>query len=61
MKIRLIAKFNTPRNANEFLSNAFRTTGKSLRIFMGDDRLFWVVTMAEGERLLNAGYEEFDC
>lgn len=58
MKINVVAKFNTPRNANGFINRAFETTGKSLRIFMGDDETFWIVTMADGERLLAAGYEE---
>jgi len=58
MEIRTIAKFNTPRNAEGFVNLAFKTTSRSLRIFMGDDELFWVVTMADGERLLKGGLEE---
>ncbi len=56
--IKPIARFNTPRNAESFVNQAFKTTGKTLRIFMGDDETFWVVTMADGERLLKGGLEE---
>ena len=33
-------------------------TLKASRMFMGDFPDYWVVTMAEGERLLAEGYEE---
>ena len=33
-------------------------TLKASRIFLGDCPEYWVVTMAEGERLLAEGYEE---
>ena len=59
MKIRVIAKFSKPGNAENFIYGAHATTGKMLRIFMGDDQLFWVVTMADGERLLRGGLEEW--
>jgi hypothetical protein len=49
-----IATFNTPAAAKSFIRNA----RKSYRLFLGDDELIWVVTMAEGERLLKQGYEE---
>ena len=31
-----------------------------MRVILGDDELFWVVTPAEAERLLVAGYEIAD-
>ena len=31
---------------------------KAMRIFCCDDMKFWVVSMADGEKLLAAGYEE---
>ncbi|HQU83973.1 MAG TPA: hypothetical protein PKY59_12635 [Pyrinomonadaceae bacterium] len=50
----IIAKFNTPASAKGFSAKA----KKSYRLFLGDDEKIWVVTMAEGEKLLKQGYEE---
>ncbi len=30
---------------------------KSMMVLLGDDERYWVVTMADGERLIRAGYE----
>jgi hypothetical protein len=54
---------NTTRSAHKFHS---RTRAYSfcyercivpMRVLLGDDDMFWVVTPAEAERLLRAGYE----
>jgi hypothetical protein len=58
MKYKVIAKFISPANARSFAFRASETTGRSRPITMGDDQLFWVVTMADGEKLVYAGYEE---
>lgn len=55
-----LARFHNPALAASFAAR----TIKASRIFMGsidddgENGEFWVVTMAEGERLLAAGYEE---
>jgi hypothetical protein len=52
----------TTRTAYKFHSRtrafAFRDHCVALmRVILGDDDLFWVVTPADAERLLRAGYE----
>ena len=54
----VIARFNTPAAAINFVNLAFKTTGKTRRIIMGDDMKLWIVTMAEAERLIAGGLEE---
>jgi hypothetical protein len=46
-------KFSNESAARRFSDNAI----KAMMIIMGDDMKYWVVTMAEGERLIRAGYE----
>lgn len=47
-------KFSSEGRARSY---SYRTI-KPTRIFLGDDNKYWVVGMADGERLLKAGYEE---
>lgn len=46
-------KFNSLSTANSFVNNAI----KPIAVMMGDDNKFWVVTMADAQRLEKAGYE----
>ena len=46
-------KFTSLANANNFVNNAI----KAMAVMMGDDNRFWVVTMADAQRLEKAGYE----
>lgn len=39
------------------IAASFARRGKGNMIVMGDDGYFWVVTMAEAQRLVSAGYE----
>jgi hypothetical protein len=48
-----IAKFSKESTAKSFSSR----TIKASAIILGDDGKYWVVTLAEMERLLKAGYE----
>lgn len=53
----------TTRNAYKFrsrthaLSFCYERCTAPMRVILGDDDLFWVVTPADAERLLRAGYE----
>ena len=47
------AKFNTLGAAENFKNRA----DKVLAIIMGDDRLFWVVTLSEMVKLEKQGFE----
>lgn len=49
----MLGKFIEERNAREFSNR----TNKASAIILGDDGKYWVVTLAEMERLLRAGYE----
>ena len=46
-------KFTSLANANNFVNNAI----KAMAVMIGDDNRFWVVTMADAQRLEKAGYE----
>lgn len=46
-------KFSRQQIAQDFADRA----AKAMMIILGDDQKFWVVTMAEGERLIRSGYE----
>lgn len=46
-------KFSSEAAARRFRDNAI----KAMLIILGDDMRYWVVTMADGERLIRAGYE----
>ena len=46
-------KFSSLAIANQFVNQAI----KSMAVMMGDDGKFWVVTMADAQRLEKAGYE----
>jgi hypothetical protein len=46
-------KFNTLSNASSFANRCH----KPQIIIMGCDGLFWVVSMADGAKLIRAGYE----
>jgi hypothetical protein len=46
-------KFNTLAKAQSFQNRAI----KAMVIILGDDDLFWVVTLAEGSRLERGGYQ----
>jgi len=47
-----IFKFNNERYAENFAYGAV----KPMRIILGDDGKYWVVTPADAERLYRAGY-----
>lgn len=49
----MIAKLNTLGNARSFSNKTIKMTA----IILGDDDLFWVVTLGVMERLLKQGYE----
>ena len=49
----MLGKFNTLSAARNF---SYRTI-KTSAVILGDDELFWVVTLATMEKLLKAGYE----
>jgi len=49
-------KFNTIGMAKSFSD---RCT-KSMFIILGDDKLYWVVTMSKANKLINAGYELYN-
>ena len=49
----MLAKFNSLSLARSFSNR----TKKASAIILGDDGKFWVVTLAEMERLLAQGYE----
>ena len=49
-----IWKFQEEKNARGF----WNQTIKMHCIILGDDGKFWVVTMAQGEAMRNAGYED---
>jgi hypothetical protein len=56
----------TTRNAYKFtnrttaLSFRYDRCTQPMRVILGDDDMFWVVTPADAERLLHAGYEIAD-
>lgn len=44
--------------SSELIARRFRDRAlKAMMIILGDDMKYWVVSMAEGERLIRAGYE----
>lgn len=45
------------RSRNHALSFCYERCNAPMRVILGDDQLFWVVTPADAERLLRAGYE----
>jgi hypothetical protein len=49
----MLGKFNKEDLARSFSNR----TIKMSMIILGDDGKYWVVTMAQGARLLKAGYE----
>ena len=49
-------KFHDYLNATSFADRA----KKPMRIILGDDGCYWVVTPAEAERLVKAGHEYAD-
>lgn len=49
----MLGKFNNEQTAQNF---SHRTI-KASAIILGDDGKYWVVTLAQMERLLKAGYE----
>lgn len=51
-----MSKFKFYANARSFSNR----TIKASAIILGDDGLYWVVTLAEMERLLKTGYELID-
>jgi len=48
-----IYRFRRYELAESFADHAV----KSMMVLLGDDERYWVVTMANAERLLRAGYE----
>ncbi len=52
-EIEVIARFNSYSYASTFSE---RTT-KPTAIILGDDNLYWIVTLANMEKALKAGYE----
>jgi hypothetical protein len=55
-KIETLGKFHHPGMARSFANRCH----KIALVVHGDDRLFWVVTPAVGERLVRDGYEYAD-
>ncbi len=53
MKTKKIFKFTTLHTARTFVDNCI----KMHAIILGDDEQFWVVCMADFNRLIQAGYE----
>lgn len=49
-------KFTSRHTAENFIFRAFETTGSSLRVVLGDDEKYWVVTPSEAEWLVKQGY-----
>lgn len=49
----MLGKFNTRKNA----FNACANTVKASAVILGDDGLFWLVTLGKMENLLKQGYE----
>ena len=49
----LIYRFSAPGLASAFAGRCV----KAMTVLLGDDERWWVVTMADSERLLRAGYE----
>lgn len=52
----MLAKFNTYAIAKSYSDR----TIKASVIILGDDGLYWVVTLGEGQRLVHAGYDLAD-
>jgi len=52
-QIEVIAKFNSYSYASTFAEHSTIPTA----IILGDDNLYWIVTLANMEKALNAGYE----
>lgn len=48
-----VSKFNHLANARSFSDRP----KKPMAILLGDDQLFWVVSLALGEELVKSGYE----
>jgi len=48
-----IYRFRSHSSADNFTYG----TVKPMMVILGDDEYFWVVTLADGERLLASGYE----
>jgi len=46
-------KFNSLKSAQSFADKAI----KPQAIILGDDNLFWVVSLREGQKLVKQGYE----
>jgi len=57
-KHHILGRFQNLKLAKSFSARTHPGTHKASRIFLGDCPEYWVVTMAEGERLLAEGYEE---
>lgn len=49
----MLGKFNNLQTAQNFSNR----TNKASAIILGDDNKYWVVTLAEMEKLLRGGYE----
>ena len=47
-----VFRFSTLASATSFVAN-----GRGMAVVMGDDARFWVVTVADAQRLVRAGYE----
>jgi len=56
-KVSTWAKFNSYAAAHSFSDG----TIKASAVLLGDDGLFWVVSLAQMARLTRAGYELADC
>lgn len=48
-----MAKFKILQNAKNYMNRAL----KPMILIMGEDGLFWVVSMRDGNRLIKNGYE----
>ena len=45
------------RFQSEFLAHSYADRSFGRMVLLGDDGMFWVVTMAVADKLLRAGYE----
>lgn len=49
----MLGKFHSHKTAEQFSNRTYKMSV----VMVGDDRKYWVVTLAEMERMLKAGYE----
>jgi hypothetical protein len=58
MKIKTVGQMHIERFIRMDLAVSFAARAvKGMMVIMGDDARYWVVSMADGERLIRMGYE----